>query len=128
MTETPSNNPLPPETQPAIDPIRELQLAFAKLRAQMIGILIILIILGLGLNIFLLRQVGMARKQATELEQFVGAYAKTGVPQLNDFLSRLREFSKDNPDFTPILNKYFLPPGKTSAPPALPSPTSPPRP
>lgn len=127
MNDTPSS-PATPPTPSANDPIRDLQLAYAGLKAQIIGILIVLIILGLGLNIFLLRQVGLARKQSAELEQFIGAYAKGGVPQFNEFLGKLREFSKTNPDFTNILNKYFLPPGQTSAAPISPAATPPPRP
>lgn len=76
------------------------------LRKQFQMTLVILILLSLAVNWFLLYQFVISRKQLTGFEQVVADYQHNSLPRINEFLKRLSEFAKTNPDFAPILAKY----------------------
>jgi|WetSurMetagenome_2_1015567.scaffolds.fasta_scaffold945763_1 hypothetical protein len=79
-------------------------------------LLILLLIISGSVNIYLRRQVRMIRTQVSELGQFVGDYNKNNAPLMNDFVGRLREYSKTHQDFTPILSRYVQPTDTNIAP------------
>jgi hypothetical protein len=83
-----------------------------SLRRLLQGLVVSLIALSAGVNIFMLRQVSVVRRQAAELRQLVTDYQTNNVPVMNKFVADLQNFSKLYPDFAPVLAKY----SKTPAP------------
>ena len=82
-----------------------------------------LILLNVGLNIFLLKQVKLARRQVMEARAYVANYQQNSEPVIDNFVAQLQAFSKSNPDFAPTLVKYFNllnPPAAAETPLALP--------
>ena len=86
-----------------------LQQAYLNLRAMFHALLIIVLVLSGSLDVFLLRQVSLVRKEVEDRQSFVEKYEKTEAPVMGNFVARLREFTRSNPDFAPILAKYSIP-------------------
>lgn len=93
-----------------------------SLRSLFHATLMALVILAGSLAVFLLREVSLVRQQVHELDQFVATYETTTVPMMRDFRSHLIEFAKTNPDFAPILAKYFSPTNFSDSPKVMPAP------
>lgn len=99
--------------------LESLRQALLALRTLFHSLLIIMLVLSGSLNIFLLRQVSLVRREVDAQQKFVDDYEKNGLPTMNSFVARLREFARANPDFVPILSKYGISP--QAPPPASPS-------
>lgn len=69
--------------------------------------LVALVVVSGSLSVVLLRQVISMRRQARDLNTILVSYQKNEEPVLEDFRKRLEEFARRNPDFRPILAKYF---------------------
>jgi hypothetical protein len=87
----------------------ELQRSFQSLRRMFHVLLVILLVLTGSFSLYLLREVIFVRRQVRELSQFVTNYDKNSKPVMQDFLTKLQAFAKINPDFAPILAKYYNP-------------------
>jgi hypothetical protein len=98
--------------------VESLQQAVATLRNQFFGLLIVLLVLCGSFNLFMLRQLKMVRTQAVELGRAVNEYQKTSAPAMNELLSRLTDYSKTHPDFSPVLSRYIR--QESNPPPILP--------
>ncbi|MDA1274446.1 MAG: hypothetical protein O2960_10410 [Verrucomicrobia bacterium] len=103
----------------AIDSLRE---SVQTLRSLFQATLVALVILAGSLSIFLLREVSLVRQQVRELNQFASTYETTTVPMMRDFRYKLIEFARLNPDFAPILSKYFNPTNFSDSPKVMPAP------
>jgi hypothetical protein len=89
--------------------LESLQRAYQSLRTLLDILTVALVILSGSLNIFLLRQVSMVRNEIEERRRFIADYERNNVPIMNDFVLKLQAFAKTNPDFAPILAKYWRP-------------------
>jgi hypothetical protein len=84
-----------------------------------------LLVLTAGINIFMLRQVSIVQRQAGELRQFIVDYQTNQIPVMNKFVTELQGFARTHPDFAPVLLKYTRQPSRPpslSTPPPLPKP------
>jgi len=97
------------------------------LRHLLLSTLVLVIIVSGTFNVYLLRQVRNMQKDLDLIRlnanQVVGAY-NAEFPQMQEFVRRLTEFGRTNPDFVPILAKYGQAP--TNAPVSTPAAKSPP--
>jgi hypothetical protein len=96
------------ETEPMLEPTAEsrvetLQGELQALRTLVTISLILLIVFSFCVNVFLFRQVAMARAQVTQAELFIQGFNTTEVA---DFWNKLSDFSRTHPDFAPIWAKY----------------------
>jgi hypothetical protein len=99
----------PPRPELTPMPLEELQRSYRSLRAMFHVVLFILLILTASLALYLLREVSFVRGQVRELTQFVSNYDKNSKPAMQDFLNKLQAFARTNPDFSPILTKFYNP-------------------
>jgi hypothetical protein len=128
MNDTPDLPSSVPTPEPA-----NLAQAFETLRKQFQTTLIVLIILSGAINLYLLRQFTVLRKEVATIEpqvtQLVADYQRVTVPLVNTFLKQLSDYAQTHPDFRPVLAKYniqgaptgavpaaVVPPAKTAAP------------
>ena len=95
------------------------------LRALLVATLAALLLLGAAVNIYLVRQFWMVRKDLATTQSFLQDYQKNKEPVLNEFVTRLQGFAQDHPDLTPILEKYGIKPA-AAGPVAQPAPAPPP--
>jgi hypothetical protein len=117
---------------PAQPGANDVQEQLDGLRHLVVSVLILLLVVSGTLTIYLLRQwrtvskeLAVVRPQAT---QMIGDYQKNSVPVMSDFLKKVTDFGRANPDFMPILAKYNIrpnattgaPPTTAAAPPAAP--------
>lgn len=105
-----------------VSEIDELRESFQSLRGLFHITLITLVILSGSLSVFLLREVSLVRQQVRELNQFVATYETTTVPLMRGLRRKLIEFAQSNPDFGPILGRYFSPTNFSDAPKVSPAP------
>lgn len=94
-----------------------------SLRAVLALVLIGGVALAVGVDIVLLRQVGMLRRQSEELERFVVDYERNELPVIERFVTDLQGFARTNADFRPILGRHIV----SEDAPKLNPPPSPPR-
>jgi len=98
----------------------DLREQVASLRKTLFVLLVSLVVISGTLNIFLWRQVHYARADLSGLRQQAGGvladYQQTTGPKMDDFVNKLRDYSKTHPDFAPIANKYGLNQIPTNAP------------
>lgn len=122
--ESPEHTPLP-DNAPNPAAAGELSLAaltqaYRTLRAQVLAVVLTVVILCGSLNIYLLRQVSLVRRDLEAnrpvVEKIVAEYVRSGEPTIKDFLNKLEVFSKAHPDFRPILARYVNSAGATAAP------------
>lgn len=90
------------------------------LRALLVAALIALLLLGAAVNIYLVRQFWMVRKDLAATQSFLQDYQKNKEPVLNEFVARLQGFAQDHPDLNPILEKYGIKLAATGPAPAPP--------
>ena len=90
----------------------DLQMQFEGLRKLVLASLVALLILGISLNVFLLRQTAFVRKDLQtvrpQITQLVANFEKNEEPQIKNFVNALVGFAKTHPDFKPILAKYNI--------------------
>lgn len=99
---------MPPSGVPSpVEP--DMASSLASVRFLIQCLLAGLIVMSLGLNIFILRQVTIVNRQARELRQGIQDYQTNHVPVMNKFLADLQAFAKTHPDFAPVLGKYSRP-------------------
>ena len=93
----------------------ELQGELSSLRALVAVALLLVILLSLCADYFLSKQLSLLRAGISQaqmtVESFNGARAE-------DFLNKLKEYSKTHPDFIPIRDKYAPMFGTQTPPPA----------
>lgn len=94
----------------------DLKETCASLRHQFNSVLILLLVVSSTLTIFFLRQVTLARKDRDMIRPGIVEYHQNGVPALNEFTDKLREYAKTHPDVVPILIKYGIVQKATNAP------------
>jgi hypothetical protein len=106
----PLSNPQPVQPRSLSQPVDvNVQAEVAGLRSLFTATLIALLIIGGGLDLYLLRQMMSARKDlATIRPQAYQLFDndKKEKPAINAFISQLQAYSATHPDFTPIFSKY----------------------
>jgi hypothetical protein len=105
----------------------DLQAQFEALRQLVLSILVLVVVISGTLNIYLLRQWRTTTRDLAGLrpqaEQMMAEYQKRSGPLMNDFIKKITEYGRTNPDFAPILAKYGLKPNApTGSLPVSPSP------
>lgn len=107
----------------------DLRQQCASLQRQVTTLLLAVFVLSGTLTVFLWRQARYARADLEVLQQPASQIIQSfnqEKPIMQDFIVRLNDFSKTNPDFAPILAKYRIPAtvsvSTTSAPPAVAAP------
>jgi hypothetical protein len=96
----------------------EILLGYRRLRLLFHCMAISLILLTGTVFIFLYRQVILVRRQTTQLERRL-QYESSGNRQaIVDLRDKLAVFTRQNPDFAPVFNKYF---GSNQPPAAAPT-------
>ena len=98
-----SENHLAAATTTTDPKVEVLQGELQSLRTLLTISLILVIAFSFCVNVFLFRQVAMARAQVTQAEQFVKDF---NAGQVAEFWNKLTEFSKTHPEFAPIWAKY----------------------
>jgi hypothetical protein len=96
------------ETEPMIEAtadskVETLQGELNALRTLVTISLILLIVFSFCVNVFLFRQVAMARAQVAQAEQFIQGF---NTSEFAEFWNKLSDFSRTHPDFAPIWAKY----------------------
>ena len=84
-----------------------------SLRTLTNGLLVAILCLGLGLALYLYRQVTQLNGQVTEAKRVIAEYQTNALPRIKWFVGSLQNFAKTNPDFNPVLAKYGLLPTNT---------------
>lgn len=108
-------DPLLNQPQRATSPeFEELEHELVSLRGAITSTLLGLLLLSIGVNAFMWRQVRIVRTQLHEEKEQVARYQQA-EPAIRDFLGKLQRFADSNPDFKPILAKY-APPSTNAAP------------
>lgn len=117
-----------PERTPACcatpSEVPDWERACRSLRSQMTAMLIIFLFFGLGVNIFIYKELVVVHRQAAENYRLQQEFNTKSAPEMERFIAALRDFGRMHPDFGAILAKYFrtnAPAGSTSAPPAAPT-------
>lgn len=118
MTELP--NPIEPAIARPTSP-HALEQQVHSLQALFVAMLMALLLLSAGVNIFLFRQVSMVRKDLEASQRIVDEYEATKKQLINTFVTRLQGYAQSHPDFQPILHKYGVSP---SAPVQSPQPAT----
>lgn len=112
------------DAPPDFGPETGLQAQFEGLRKLFIATLVAMLVLGISLNIFLLRQTAIVRKDLQnirpQVDQLVANFQKNEEPEMKRFVNALIEFSKTHPEFKPILSKYKITVEMPMTPPAAP--------
>jgi len=98
----------PQSTQPDLaTSVRNLEQGYHSLGYQMMVVLVMVTILNISVNVYLWKQLSMLRKQAIETSTLIEDYERRGAPKMNEFLEKLKTFTKANPDFNTVLSKYW---------------------
>ncbi len=116
------------ENSPAVQTdVTQLRAEYESLRSLTSSLLVLLLVVSGTLNLFFWRQFRAAKATTTEVRQIVAEYNQNTVPAINEFLNKLIDFEKKNPDFGPILLKYGVHPGSfTGVPRVTSTPVAPP--
>ena len=85
-----------------------------SLRKMLTITLVILIVFSGAVNLYLLAQVRTVNKELNREQAIVDGYTRNELPNINNFISQLKEFSKTHPDINPVLAKYNLVPTTNS--------------
>ena len=104
MTPTETHVDSAPRPQVTLEVLHQ---GYQSLRMALNVVLVMLILLTGGLNIFLLKQVKLARRQVMEARTYIANYQQNSEPLIDNFVGQLQAFTKSNPDFAPVLAKYF---------------------
>jgi hypothetical protein len=69
-----------------------------------------LLVMGVGVNIYLGKQMRLARMQLAEQRQTLGKaaeeFANNNEPMIREFAGAMQSFASTNKDFAPIFDKY----------------------
>jgi hypothetical protein len=101
------SQPVQPNEPDLASAIKNLEQGYRSLGYQLFVTLAMVTILNISVNVYLWKQLSILRKQAVEMNSMVEEYELRGAPKMNDFLDKLKTFSKANPDFNGILSKYW---------------------
>jgi hypothetical protein len=104
---TDSDSPVSPDLQDSGD--RSVHQEIRALRTMLHITLVVVVVVSGSLSVVLLRQVISMRRQVRDMSAVVMNYTKNEAPVLEEFRLKLDEFARRNPDFRPILSKYFQP-------------------
>lgn len=89
---------------------RELASQFHDLRNLFYLATFALLVMGVGVNIYLGKQMRLARAQLVEQRQTVGRAAddfqNNNEPMIREFAGAMQSFASTNKDFTPIFDRY----------------------
>lgn len=97
-----------PSSQPDLAAtVRNLEQGYRSLAYQLMVALVMVTVLNISVNVYLWKQLSMIRRQAIEMNTLVAEYERRGAPKMNDFVDKLKAFSKSNPDFNSVLSKYW---------------------
>ena len=111
--------------------VNELRSQYESLRQLVNSLLVLLLVVSGTLNLFFWRTFrvtkGALDAEAPQINQMVAEYNKGQGIAITNFLAKLVEFEKKNPDFSPILAKYGVPLGISSVAPATTAPPAPPK-
>ena len=111
--------------------VNELRSQCESLRQLVSSLLVLLLVVSGTLNLFFWRQFkvtkGALDVERPQINQMVAEYNRGQGIAITNFLAKLVEFEKKNPDFSPILAKYGVPLGISGAPPATAAPPTPPK-
>lgn len=83
----------------------ELENDLISLRAIVFRVVIGLLILTTGINLFIWRQVRIVRTQLADERRQIEEYQKAD-PAIRDLMRRLQVFAASHPDFQPIIGRY----------------------
>ncbi len=105
--------------QPGVNGVQE---QLDALRHLIVSVLILLLVVSGTLTIYLLRQWRTVSKElaavSPQATQMIRDYQTNRGPAMDDFLRKIADYGRKNPDFMPIMVKYGLnPSAATSAPP-----------
>lgn len=123
-------DPITPSTQPSA-PDADLASQFAGLKQLFYAAVFAMIILGASVNLYLAKQMRLARAQLLEQRQVsartMEEFQKTSEPVVRNFVVALQGFAATNKDFEPIFAKYRgalskYATGPTSTTPVAPAP------
>lgn len=112
-------------SSPSASRPESIQRDIETLRFYFTAFVLLMVLISGSINLFLRRQVRLVRAQASELNYVVSDYNKNRAPLMDDFVNRLREFSKTHADYAPIFARYIRP-SETNVPTAPPA-SQPPR-
>ena len=99
--------------------LRSLREAVAALRRLVVVALAGLTVMAWGLGIFAWRQMTFAHRQLEENRLAISEFERKVQPLYADLLNKLQAYTAANPDFKPILNRYYRPaPGQGPSSPA----------
>jgi hypothetical protein len=80
------------------------------------AVLVSLLLMCGGLGLQYLHQAQILKQQVSQSRLAVQLYNTNVLPRLSVFVQNLQAFSKNNPDFTPVLARHGLLPGAQPAP------------
>lgn len=84
-----------------------------QLQKLFIASLVALLILGISVDYFLIRQMNFIQKDLEtvrpQLTLLLANYQKVEDPQIKSFVGALVNYARTHPDFNPILAKYKIP-------------------
>jgi hypothetical protein len=108
-------NPASPPPNP-----NELRAQFESLRQLVVSLLVLLLVVSGTLNLYFWRQFratkGAVEAQRPQIKQLAAEFNQSQGPFITNFVAKLVEFEKKNPDLAPILARYGI--RATGAPPA----------
>lgn len=107
---------LPPNSGSAPVTLESLQQAYQNLRLLFHALILILLVLSGSVNIFLLREVSLVRRDVQDRQRFVDEYNRNYPTLISNVVARLQDFSRTNADFAPVLRKYGVQPTSSPAP------------
>lgn len=100
--------------------VNELRSQYESLRQLVNSLLVLLLVVSGTLNLFFWRTFrvtnGALEAERQPINQMVAEYNAGQGIAISNFIAKLVEFEKKNPDFSPILAKYRTPLGITVAP------------
>lgn len=92
----------------------ELENDLISLRAIVFRIVIGLLLLTTGVNLFIWRQTRIVRTQLADQQRQIDEYQKAD-PAIRDLIRRLQVFAASHPDFQPIMARYATPTNTSAA-------------
>ena len=104
--------------------LQALQEQVATLRTILVAALMALLLLSVGLNIYLFRQVDMVSKELGLATRIVRDYETNKKPLISTFVSNLVVYARTHQDFNPVLRKFNPVLRKLGLPPSTPPPAT----
>jgi hypothetical protein len=90
--------------------LRELASQFHDLRSLFYLATFALLVMGVGVNIYLGKQMRLARAQLAEQRQTIGRatddFQNNNEPMIREFAGAMQSFASTNKDFAPIFDRY----------------------